>query len=168
MRSHLDHGGDTIIEVIIAMVVISFVLAAAFTTTNRSLKEMQQAQEHTKALKVAESQAEYLRSVSNESTHAIYNYTNYFCMVDGTIDGIKDATSPVVANSTPFATLNSSGDNYTYTSDCQITDGGLTFNEAIERTALVAPGYVFKIHIRWDSVQGQGHDEVTIFDKLNK
>ena len=59
LRSH--QAGDTIVEVIIAITVISTVLAGAFVTSNKSFKSMQDAQERGQAVKLVQSQLEWLR-----------------------------------------------------------------------------------------------------------
>ncbi|MGB4759316.1 MAG: hypothetical protein WBP26_04660 [Candidatus Saccharimonadales bacterium] len=57
-----DQAGDTIVEVLICILVISIVLAAAFTITNSSLLSVRAAQERSQAIKLAESQLERLRT----------------------------------------------------------------------------------------------------------
>ena len=58
----LYERGDTIVEVLIAIAIISTVLVAAYQTTTRSVLATQSTQEHSQALKYAETQMEYLRA----------------------------------------------------------------------------------------------------------
>ena len=53
--------GDTIVEVLFAMVVIGLSLAAAFGIANRSLQISRSSQERTEAQKIAESQIELIK-----------------------------------------------------------------------------------------------------------
>lgn len=57
----LKQTGDTIVEVLIAIAIISTVLVAAWQTTTRNTAATQDTQEHTVALKLAESQLETLQ-----------------------------------------------------------------------------------------------------------
>jgi type II secretory pathway pseudopilin PulG len=56
--------GDTIIEVLIAIAVVSSMLGAAFAVTNHSLLNARQAQEHEEALKLLEGQFEQLNELA--------------------------------------------------------------------------------------------------------
>jgi prepilin-type N-terminal cleavage/methylation domain-containing protein len=58
----LNQKGDTIVEVLIAIAVVSTVLVAAYQTTGQNIRSAQATQERTEALKLAEGQLERLRS----------------------------------------------------------------------------------------------------------
>ena len=57
-------AGDTIVEVMIAIVVISTVLAGAFLVSRTSLKNVRDSEEHSQALKLAQGQVELLRQAA--------------------------------------------------------------------------------------------------------
>lgn len=78
LRSLYDRG-DTIVEVLIAIAVVSLVLAAAFTSTRRSASATRTAQEHGEALKLAESQVEQIK-VASEKGEVL---PNSFCFDGG-------------------------------------------------------------------------------------
>lgn len=61
----LKEAGDTIVEVLIAIVIISTVLVGAFEVTTRNTAATQDTQEHTVALKMAESQLETLQNTGS-------------------------------------------------------------------------------------------------------
>ena len=65
MTRTLKEAGDTIVEVLIAIVLISTILVAAYQMTNRNTAMIQDTQEHTVALKLAESQLETLQQNVN-------------------------------------------------------------------------------------------------------
>lgn len=83
-----NQAGDTIVEVLIAIVVVSMVLVAGYITTTRSIDGMQETQEHSEGLQLAQSQLEYLHDSSSvpaanqcfDSSDAIVGGTN--CVVD--------------------------------------------------------------------------------------
>jgi prepilin-type N-terminal cleavage/methylation domain-containing protein len=58
----MTQRGDTIVEVLIAIAVISSVLGGAYTITNKNVKNSQHAQEQSRAAKIAETQIEQLKS----------------------------------------------------------------------------------------------------------
>jgi prepilin-type N-terminal cleavage/methylation domain-containing protein len=58
----LSQRGDTIVEVLIAMSIISLVLAAAYVTSTRNTTLMQGSQERQQAQRLVESQIEMVRS----------------------------------------------------------------------------------------------------------
>jgi prepilin-type N-terminal cleavage/methylation domain-containing protein len=62
-----NQKGDTIVEVLIAIVVVSMVLVAGYITTTRSVDGMQDTQEHSEALQLAQAQLEDLQNSTNLS-----------------------------------------------------------------------------------------------------
>lgn len=56
--------GDTIVEVMIAIVVVSMILVAAYVTTTHNINGLQDTQEHSEALQLAQSQLEWLHNSS--------------------------------------------------------------------------------------------------------
>ena len=107
-----SQGGDTIVEVIIAVSVVALLLTAAFVTTNRSTQTVRDAEEHTEALQLLQGQVELLRhaaansgGVPSDSTltsgfcldaSTSYAYTNPACMANGLyrLKIIEDTTAP--------------------------------------------------------------------------
>lgn len=62
LNSMKNQRGDTIVEVLIAIVVISMVLVAGYITTSRSVDGLQDTEEHSEALQLAQTQLEYLHN----------------------------------------------------------------------------------------------------------
>lgn len=104
MRLLRNSRGDTIIEVLIAIAIASFVLGGAFVVVNRTLANSQQAQEHTEALRLAESQLEQLKSAA-QATDDLCTISSVFCVplgasravfcydISGTIQPFTGATA---------------------------------------------------------------------------
>jgi len=61
-RHTLLERGDTIVEVLIAVAIVSLVLASAYTISNQSTRRIQDTQEHSRALQLVQQQIEFLRS----------------------------------------------------------------------------------------------------------
>lgn len=71
-----SESGDTIIEVLISILVVSTVLTGAFLSTSQSLATVHDAQERAQASKIAQSQVEKMRAFNLKST------TTSFCLND--------------------------------------------------------------------------------------
>lgn len=82
MFRRLDCTGDTIVEVLIAITVVSSVLGGAFVSANRSLNTSRQSQERGEALKLVEGQLERLKSLGVSVTSPVYTGPDQFCIDD--------------------------------------------------------------------------------------
>lgn len=82
-----DHKqrGDTIVEVLIAVTVVSMVLGGAYVTTNKSLLATRAAQEQSNALKLSESQIEQLKGLAITNPGAIFSASVPFCIYNQTV-----------------------------------------------------------------------------------
>lgn len=85
--------GDTIIEVMFAMVVIGFSLSIAFGIANKSIQTTQATQERTEAQKIAESQIELLKVKYATDGGFIKALDRDYCLY-------KTATGTIDSNST--------------------------------------------------------------------
>ncbi|PID30729.1 hypothetical protein CSA80_04285 [Candidatus Saccharibacteria bacterium] len=63
-----DSRGDTIVEVLIAIGVVSLVLTSAYALTNKNVRSIQEVQERGYAQKLVEQQIELLRAVDPKPT----------------------------------------------------------------------------------------------------
>lgn len=69
----LDHCGDTIIEVLLSTVVISIVLAGAYTISNRATRINQSAIERTTVANLMREQIELIRAAQQSSQQAVWD-----------------------------------------------------------------------------------------------
>lgn len=70
--------GDTIVEVMIAITVVSMILVAAYVTTTHNVNGLQDTQEHSQALQLAQAQLEFLHnsnSLNTWSDHSCFSTT---------------------------------------------------------------------------------------------
>jgi type II secretory pathway pseudopilin PulG len=74
--------GDTIVEVLIAIVIVATVIGGAYVVSNKSLQSTRGAQERSTALKLAEAQIEQLKSVVANNPTAIFGASapTRFCL----------------------------------------------------------------------------------------
>lgn len=89
----LSSRGDTIIEVLLAIAVVSAVLGGAYVSANRSLNGSRQSQERAEALKFVEGQLETLSAAAAQGP-AIFTGTNTFCFNDTDGNALDKDTAP--------------------------------------------------------------------------
>lgn len=145
--------GDTIIEVLISMAVISLVLGGAFATTRRSQTGVLDSQEHATALKLVESQLEQLRSDASSASPAVFSGTATFCMVGDSVVSSSVAT-PAVS-----CAQDSSGNQ-------AAANVEPSYTLLIERVPSINSGYVFNVQATWDEVSGTGHGSESMTYRL--
>lgn len=120
-----DKRGDTIIEVLIAIGIVSFVLTSAYAVTNRNTQASQKIQEQGQAQKLVERQIELLRSYSGPIT-------------GGSCLDIPDVTTGVVVQTTG--------------PPCDKTADG---SGAIYALKITQAAGTYKVSASWDALGGQ-------------
>ena len=121
----INQIGDTMVEVLISMAIVSMILGGAYVTSNKSLISIRDAQEHVDALKLASAEVELVKAIT--PTSGILCYT-----LDGTIQTIS-------ANCT-----------LTNTGAINLTNIQPSYKVAI---TVDATG-TYKVQINWDTVSG--------------
>lgn len=107
--------GDTIVEVLISIAVVSLVLGGAYVTTNRSLLATRSAEERGNAIKLAESQIEQIKGLAKSNPTLVFGSstpmpfciakataqpvlaTNAACLVNAAGDPVTASTQPAYA-----------------------------------------------------------------------
>lgn len=132
--------GDTIVEVLIAIAIISSVLATSYAIMNSSVKSNQDSQEQASALKVAESQLELLKGWFATGNTLPVGVNNFCMKTSGGVSVVQISTT--VPNT----------DNSVYPTDCRNAD-----DDAPERfmTAIVRnpTTNTYTVHIDWDGAK---------------
>ncbi|MCA9347460.1 type II secretion system protein [Candidatus Saccharibacteria bacterium] len=165
--------GDTLIEVMIALAIISSVIAVSYATASKALLVGRAAQERTEALKLLEGQIETLKANAAGSGGSIFTTSSAsFCLrSDGSIveqssvpdDLFADNLTTSADSSTPV------GPGITYDFNCALgTDG--RYKISIVRSDSGSGSSlrnIFTLRARWDRLGG-GKDEVKIYYKLHE
>lgn len=73
-------AGDTIVEVLIAIVVVSTVLTGAFLVTTQSTRAVRDSEEHAQALQYLQGQVELLRAAAGHSGGLPAGLSTPFCL----------------------------------------------------------------------------------------
>jgi type II secretory pathway pseudopilin PulG len=78
----LSEAGDTLVEVLVSIGVLSLILGGAFILTNRSLQSARSSQERLNATKLVESQLEQLKNLAANNPDLIFGATTpaSFCI----------------------------------------------------------------------------------------
>lgn len=150
-------AGDTIIEVLIAIAIVSSVLAATQNLMNRNLLKTQASQERTEASKVAQGQIEGLRALSVKKATIP---DDPFCLNGTSITdlGFNNPIPNLAAdtfNTTRYPAPCSSTANFYYIA--------ITRETAVEGGS---DGRLYKIHVRWDRIEGGGRDQVEMVYRI--
>jgi type II secretory pathway component PulJ len=138
MTHRLNQTGDTIIEVLLAIAIVSSVLGGAYVSSNRSLNASRQAEERVEALKLAEGQLERMKALAKVPTNNIHSAPNIFC-------------------------IDVSTNSKTTTVPCADSSLGVNYQFSISRDPATN---VFTITSRWDRLGG-GQEELKLAYKLH-
>lgn len=134
IKLKLKNRGDTIVEVLVAIAVISLVLAGAYVSSSKSVNASRQAQERGEAIKLVEAQLERIKIRGKTLGDPIYSTTTPFCI---------DSTSNAVIEPVTAA--------------CTIPVGGVSYDLTIIRGPLGPPipePNRFTVYAKWDRAGG--------------
>jgi hypothetical protein len=147
-------SGDTIVEVLISIAVVSSVLAGAFAVSNRSTINILDSQEHAEALQHLQGQVELLRTAVTTGEDALVNSivtnNNHFCLE-------ASGSTVVVHEMTTLPWPSSSTDTYSqYPNECERKDG--IYHMAINRITPPVDSGLYNLTIRWPSTRGSPNE----------
>lgn len=144
----LNAKGDTIVEVLLALAVVSAVLGGAYVSSNRSLNSTRDSQERGEAIKLAEGQLERIKGTAK--TNAVLFSTNaIFCLDDTSVMQNNGMGSVPALNSDTLVSPN-------YNAQCIKQPSGVSYYMSVQRT-----GNQFTVRARWNKLGG-GQNEVKI------
>jgi len=130
----LSDKGDTLVEVLLAIAIVSFILVAAYVTANRNTLLNQDTQERSQALQLATSQLEFLHNTSVGSNNCFDTM--------GTPVGTpgNNASCIVKADGTPAGTVQPA---YTI--------------------AITSSGATYRVQVSWDSLASNTRSSVSLY-----
>ncbi len=158
MRLHskrLSQSGDTIVEVLIAVAIVSSVLAGAFTVSQKSALAVRDSQERGEMLQLLQGQVELVRAQALQETSATSGVfaasPKYFCMnqTSHSRENLPTTTNPLpdLDNDSLNAAVYGS-----YCSDLGTSGSAVRYNVAITYNTT---DKVFNFTGRWDGVGGR-------------
>jgi type II secretory pathway pseudopilin PulG len=150
-------NGDTIVEVLISLAILTLVLWGAYYTANQSFRTDRDSQEHTEALTVAQTQVEGLRALGASFNPALDSCINSSLTPTNTCQ--------VSGNNTNTFSLSCPAGTYCYTVV-------ITAPPALAvpfPLSLVPPINVqlntYKVDVSWMALTG-GNDDVTLYYRV--
>jgi prepilin-type N-terminal cleavage/methylation domain-containing protein len=133
----IDRRGDTLVEVIIAMAIVSVVLAGSYAITSRNLSITQGTNERSQAQQLVQKQIELLRVFSQKGGTAIAAG----CLTD---DGVLTTKCDIAPGNTSAGDTNPDCSSYCYT---------LNISPQKDASGANIPG-IYNVHISWPSLTG--------------
>lgn len=147
MLKRQKQRGDTIVEVLIAIGIVSLVLAASYVTAHRSYLTMQDAQEHSFAMKLLEQQTEALKAYDVlHHTELKNDAAAGFCMNVGSSPSVVTDLHNCVLNSS--GTVAAAGQEPAYALEIKLA------KDASGSPIAVGDGVDFMLTAKWASVLG--------------
>lgn len=136
---NLRQAGDTMIEVLISMAIVSTILGGAYVASNKSLLTIRDAQEHVDALKLADGQVELIKATPPATA-----IRNSFCYVLNTSTGTTPQAVP------------DNGSNCILTSKGELAPTGVQPAYKVTVTYNPAPNsLIYTVKVVWDTLTGQ-------------
>lgn len=127
--------GDTLVEVLICVLIVSIVLMGAYVTTQRSSRGIRNSQEHAEALKLVQSQLEQVRADAEKDAPQVFSAGQPFCMV---------AEAPVSGTNAPQCRQDTTG---------APTTGQPQYQLSVTRVDN-ADASLFTVQAEWDDING--------------
>jgi type II secretory pathway pseudopilin PulG len=133
-----NQRGDTIVEVLVAIAVVSLVLASSYAITNRNVLTSQDTQEHSQALQIAQQQVELLRTFVQAHTTGYTPILPKNCMLQGP--------------SGPRANTLDPHDDCNFLPDG--SDDGCTTQPCYPVNITKSADGIYEVSVTWDSLNG--------------
>ena len=143
-----NQTGDTIVEVLLAIAVVSSVLGGAYVAANRSLNTNRAAQERTEAAKLVESQIERLKVATSNA--AIFN-DNVYCLDAGLVP--HEFSGPIAVMPAVAA-----DNTVIYPAECVINNG-VAYSVSVDKENGTNN---FTVRVRWDRAGTGTREEAEI------
>jgi prepilin-type N-terminal cleavage/methylation domain-containing protein len=160
-------SGDTIVEVLISIAILSVILTGAYVTASHSLVAERDAQEHAVASTIAQSEVEdlasgYTLSVGDNcfSTNNPANVGSISAGTDCSVESNNQGSGPVSAT-----TCASSGAPYCYT--IVMTSKPLTHSVNYPSGSFAVNWITYTVTVTWPSLNNGATDSVQLFYRPN-
>lgn len=140
-------AGDTIVEVLIAIVIISTILTGAFAVSQHSVKAVRDSQEHAEVAQLLQGQIEMLRSAAEKSSPDVFSAPAVFCLTTDSSNNI--AIVPITSGVSNYAG---------YPPQCKLENNLYNINIQYNSSA-----NTFTATANWDSITGSPAQEQLVY-----
>ncbi len=149
MRNRLTQAGDTLVEVLLAIAVLSGIMGVTYAIANRAQRNTQLSQQRAEATGVAQAQVERIRALRDGSSVTSDNFPNLF--------------SGFVGPANPFCIDNSG----TLKNATVLTNCGFGTNDRYRvRTVFDATRRQFTVNVTWTRPDTPVPSQVTMDYRL--
>lgn len=156
MLKRLNQKGDTILEVLISVAVLSLILVTSFSLANRSSQATRQAAERGEASKIAQSEIEELKEYLSQSGVTEPTADTFFCINPSQTPALISGLAVTLANIDAPATYNAINNN------CREGTDDRYAVMAVKSSA----NNTYTVHTRWDSVAGRT-DKINLVHRVH-
>jgi prepilin-type N-terminal cleavage/methylation domain-containing protein len=145
--------GDTIVEVLVAIAVLTVILTGAYITARRGQDANQASQERSTAVGIIQTQIEGLKALITKGTPGVPS-AGAFC-----VNTAQTGFTPITTD--PFS-QSLAATTFPFDNDC----GNVIniYNVALE--PLPSSTTTYQIMVRWDRFNG-GRDQIIMYDRIN-
>jgi len=172
----IGQTGDTIVEVLLAIIIAAAVLAGAYVSANNSTNATIRDREHDEGVKLAEAQVEQLRSQISSDPSQIPapispNPAPLFCFyISGSIN--KEQTFGGGKYTPPLPALNNT-DETKYENNCKLDSNSNVWAGSIPKYLVsirrdpngAGDNDLYEVSIRWQKAGG-GWDQLTLLYRI--
>ena len=158
----LNMTGDTIVEVLIAIGIVSIVLVGAYSSATRSFNNSRQSQERGEALKFAQTQLEKIKAFASKPTKNVYESGNVYCFDSS--DNQQKFNAPTYD---PFSVSTAADDFSKYPTGCVQAFYHVAVKYIPNTPGPPASKDDFVILVRWNRL-GSGNDEIKMHYRLSQ
>lgn len=160
--------GDTIVEVLISMAILSVVITGAYLTASSSLISERTAQEHAVALTIAQSQVEDIASLYAQNATIVENSYPCFYLnkTTNTIAGQNNPTNCYVASNNVAAGPESQQSNAPYSYKIKIIESpkSVSSGGGVSSSVIID---TYTITVTWPPLTGNGNNQVQLYYQPN-
>jgi type II secretory pathway pseudopilin PulG len=169
----LGEAGDTIIEVLIVLAILSLAFSISFATADMGLNKSQNAEEHSQAVGIVDAQLELLRNdIINQAT-GLTNPLISFCLNDngGSISQPIGMMGGGTVPSSNNVDASASNDNYqeyptnVSTGSCVVNN---LYHESITYVSGGTIGPYYNIMARWNGLANLGPQQTNISYRITQ
>jgi type II secretory pathway pseudopilin PulG len=159
--------GDTIVEVLIVLAVLSLAFSISYATANNGLRQSTTAQQHSNALSELDSQLELLRGAYSQNAN-IGNLTTQQANEDFCFNNPANLSNATYFLNHWKVPANGATDNFANYNGCSTTIGGATYYYSIDYNpgnATTDPFY--DLRVRWQGLGTEGAQQEELTYKIN-
>lgn len=168
---NFTNRGDTIVEVLICIGILSVIVVGAYLTANRSLIAERDTQEHAEALTLAQSQIEALEGLSIQGKPLQYNPSDLCLYVNG-----SGSINPITGTPGHYCYVPSNNLRTQPTTSQPVNAAipyyyGILLTETTPQPLSIAGGntitlITYEVQVSWPSLNG-GNDRVQLYYRPN-